>query len=271
MRRNLANEHQRAFERHLGLMDNNAPALLVSYVYLPPFLKNRAKYHYRDWVLDSGAFSAYASGTPIDLQKYIEQCQELLATDPKLVEVFSLDVIGDWRASLKNTEKMWAQGVPAIPAYHAKGEPWDVLLALARDYPKIALGGAVGLIASFKNKWAQQCFRRVWPKKIHGFGFGSEKSLMLLPWHSVDATNWEAGPCRFGRWNAFGKMSVRGSQQNLRSEVLFYLDLEARARGRWRKEMAQLEALDAPTVRLATNPGRSKDGYPVAFSKGKYE
>ena len=75
---------------------------------------------------------------------------------------------------------------------------------------------------------------------MHGFGFGSEKSVMLVPWHSVDATNWELGPCRFGRWQSFGKMSVRGSKQNLRAEVEWHLDLERRARNRWAKEMAVL-------------------------------
>ncbi len=215
------------------------PALLVSFVYLKPFLKNRDNYAYRDWVLDSGAFSAHASGTEIDLQEYIETCQELLASDSTLTEVFALDVIGDWKASLANCEEMWKQGVPAIPAYHV-GEPESVLLSIAKEYPKIALGGAVGYRA--KDKWAAQCFARTWPKPIHGFGFGSEKSIMALPWHSVDATNWELGPCKFGRWNSFGQMSVRGSNQNLRAEVEWYLKLEQRARQKWGKQMAELEA-----------------------------
>lgn len=250
------------------------PALLVSYFYLDPFLKNRHRYAYRDWVMDSGAFSAHASGVPIDLDAYMARCLELMAADPMLIEVYALDVIGDWRASLANTERMWAAGIPAIPCYHV-GEPESVLIGLARDYPKIALGGAVGYRA--KDRWAAQCFARVWPKPMHGFGFGAEKSIMGLPWHSVDATNWELGPCKFGRWNSFGQMSVRGSKQNLRAEVEWYLALERRARAKWRPQMEQLAAtplcvrlgaqfsgtaqiersgLDDPTGRLATtSPG----------------
>ncbi len=233
-----------------ALPDASRPSLLVSYFYLQPFLKNRHRYRYRDWVMDSGAFSAENSGAAIDLRAYIECCRELLETDPTLTEVYALDVIGDWKATLRNAEAMWAAGIPAIPCFHV-GSPESVLVGLARDYPKIALGGAVGFRG--KDKWAAQCFARVWPKPIHGFGFGSEKSIMTLPFHSVDATNWEIGPCKFGRWQTYGQMSVRGSKQNLRSEVEWYLRLEQRARARWAPQMIKLgEAMAAfaPTVRL---------------------
>ena len=230
------------------------PALLVSFYYLKPFLENKHRYYYRDWVLDSGAFSAHASGVKIDLQEYIDVCRRLLTEDQTLVEVYALDVIGDWRASLKNTEEMWRQGVPAIPCFHAN-EPWDALLGTARDYPKIALGGVALAKSKKKMGWAAQCFARVWPKRIHGFAFGSEKAIMTLPFHSVDATNWEIGPCKYGRWASFNnaQISVRGSQQNLRSEVEWYLELEARARQRWKKEMIALEDRSelVPNIRLA--------------------
>lgn len=227
--------------------DDLKPALLVSYVYLEPFLKNRHRYSYRDWALDSGAFSAHNSGTEIKLEDYIAKCQELRKTDPTLSDIFSLDVIGDWKASLKNTARMWDAGVDAIPTYHV-GEPEKVLLDMAKEFPKVALGGAVGFHK--KLAWAKQCFARIWPKKIHGLGFSGERAIMALPWHSVDATNWEIAPCKFGQWKAFGKMSVRGSQQNLRAEVEWYLKLESRAREHWAKQMKELESL-GPSVRLA--------------------
>ena len=235
---------------------NKAPALLVSFFYLKPFLARKHLYSFRDWVLDSGAFSAHNSGTVIDLDAYIETCQHLLTSDPKLTEVFSLDVIGDWRASQANTNKMWVAGVPAIPTYH-QGSPWSVLEGLAKEYPKIALGGMVGLTPKPKLKWVQQCFARIWkaagPKKVHGLGLCSEALLMAVPFHSVDATNWELGPCAFGNWKTYGNMSVRGSSQNLRGEVEWHLRLERKARARWRKVMKQIETV-GPAVRLATDP-----------------
>ena len=118
------------------------PALLVSYVYLPAFEEHRTKYAYRDWALDSGAFSAYSSGKTISLQAYIDCAKRLLEADPTLAEVFGLDVIGDWKAGLENCEEMRRQGIQAIPTYHY-GEPEHVLKTIASEYPKIALGGAM--------------------------------------------------------------------------------------------------------------------------------
>ena len=234
---------------------DSAPALLVSFVYLKGFLKQRERYVYRDWVLDSGAFSAHASGNAIDLQEYIETAKRLLAEDSTLSEVYALDVIGDWKATQKNTEAMWAAGVPAIPTFHG-GQPWHALEGFAGDYPKIALGGVARRPAVQKLTWAQQCFARVWPTKIHGFGFGSGSHILALPWHSVDATNWELGPCAFGRWNAFGNLSVRGGCQDLRAEVEWYLKLERQARDKWRSTWAKWPVIQAaPAVRLAAQQG----------------
>lgn len=253
-----------AVHSELSKQTADAPALLVSYVYLDGFLKHREKYCFRDWVLDSGAFSAHNSGTAISLQAYIDTAKRLLETDGKLTEVFALDVIGDDKASLRNCEEMWKQGIPAIPTYH-RGSPEAALKYLAANYPKIALGGVAMLRGDAKMKWANQCFARVWPKKIHGFGFGTESQVLGLPWHSVDATNWEIGPCAFGQWKKFGKMSVRGSNQNLRSQVEHYLEMEKKARVRWKKEMAQLESV-TPTVRLALQGANRPQVFEQAFA-----
>jgi len=226
------------------------PALLVSYFYLEPFLKNQSRYNYRDWVMDSGAWSAHNSGAKIELKAYIEKCQQLIGSDKTLTEIFALDVIGDPKASIRNCEKMWEAGIQAIPCFHI-GEPEAALFHIAKNYPKIAIGGVAYMKGERKMQFASQCFARVWPKKIHGFGFGSEAHVLALPWHSVDATNWEIGPCKFGRWQRFGNMSVRGSNQNLRSEVEFYLKLEKRAQVKWQSQMALLETT-GPVFRLAS-------------------
>jgi hypothetical protein len=222
---------------------SSAPSLLVSFFYLPNWLKNRHRYIIRDWVMDSGAFSAHAQGTEINLADYIDTCKRLLDEDSSLIEIYALDVIGDWKASKRNTEKMWKAGVEAIPCFHG-GEPWDALKGMAKDYPKIAIGGVARRKGNIKMNFAQQCFARVWPKKIHGFGYGTREAVLTLPFHSTDSTSWELGPCGFGNWVTFGKMQVRGSKQNLRVEVEYFLDLEKEARHRWRKEMAMLEADD---------------------------
>lgn len=225
-----------------GLSDPvRKPALLVSYVYIKEFDRQREDLHFRDWVMDSGAFSAWKSGKTIDLDHFIDVCLERMETDPQLTEIFALDVIGDWRGGLANTEYMWKKGVPAIPTYHP-GEPWDVLTGIAKDYPKIGLGATIGMKG--KGDWFGQCFARVWPARIHGLGLMGEDLLMKYPFESVDAANWEMGPLCFGRWKSFGnaKLNIRGNH-NLRPEVERVLKLEKRVKWRWRKQMAELEEL----------------------------
>jgi hypothetical protein len=225
-------------------MIKDSPAILVSFFYWPLFEPLKNNYLFRDYALDSGAFSSYMSGAAISFNDYVALCKRLRAEDPLCSEIFALDVIGDWKASLKNTEKMWKAGIEAIPCFH-EGEPWHVLKSMACDYPKIAIGGCARARLKVKMRFAEQCFSRVWPKPIHGFGFGHEDAVLNLPFQSTDSTNWGFGPQKFGTWKTFGKMSVRGSKQNLRSEIQFYLALERQARHRWHKEIKNV------TIRLA--------------------
>lgn len=224
---------------NLLISEEMAPHLLISYYYIKPWLKHKHRCRYRDWVMDSGAFSAHSSGKTIDLTEYIAACHSLAASDPTLTEIFALDVINDHVATRANLITMWENGVPAIPCFHF-GSPMSELMEMAATYPKIAIGGCVGRPKKQKMKFAEQVFARVWPKPIHGFGFGSEDHILGLPFHSTDATNWESGPCCFGRWSKFGNLSVRGSGHDLRGEIKHFYDIQQRARIRWKKEMEQL-------------------------------
>lgn len=222
------------------------PAFLISYVMLESWPKRRATTPYRYWMMDSGAFSVLYSGRTVTLEEYIRCCQEKLAEDKTLVECIALDVIRDWRQSLRNTELMWAAGVPAIPVYHI-GEPEDVLIGYARDYPKIAIGGLGWLRGSaVRKQYAEQCFARVWPCAVHGLALTGEEILQCVPWHSVDASSWVAGP-RYGTWrvyaggrNQWGRLSAR-KQYDLRPEVEVYLRMEEKLRFQWSKEMAEVD------------------------------
>ena len=225
------------------------PSILTSFVYLDAFLRQRDQheYHIRDWVLDSGAYSAHNSGKSIDLQEFIDTALRLLEEDPTLTEVFGLDVIGDWEATNKNVEEMWRQGVPAIPTYHI-GEPEEYLLHIAKEYPKIALGGVARMPAGPRIEWARQCFHRVWPTRIHGFGFGGKKDMISLPWDSVDSASWEMKPGVFGIWHSYNNapLKIRGTGQDLRVEVEHFLELEHRARIRWTKTLREEFGEDHP-------------------------
>lgn len=227
------------------------PALLISFVYLKPFLKLFGKLNIRNWVLDSGAFSAATLGVVINLQDFIDTAKRLLTTDPLLAEIFALDVIGDWRAGLRNTEEMWKQGIEAIPCYHY-GEPESVLRELVSQYPKIALGGGATLPHNIKMRWAEQCFARIWPKRVHGFGFGGERYVNALPFDSVDASSWVTHPQQFGKWRAYGDLLLRSKQVSVQAEIDWYLRMERQVQFRWQSAMREIES-QGPTVRFAAS------------------
>lgn len=254
------------------------PALLVA---LGPsfdkFQAHRDELAFRDYVLDSGAFLAMQRGKPVAVDEWISNVQRIVERDPACVEVFALDVIGDAQASMRNYAAIRRAGLDAIPTYHY-GEPVEILDELAREYPKIALGGLVGMRAKAKRELVQECFRRIWaaagPKRVHGFGLISEETLLAVPFHSVDATNWEIGPCAFGAWKSAGgqQLRIRGSRQPLRAEVEWYLALERRCRERWRREFAkwppyvQERASSRRTSDDAPPGGRSEDAATVRLA-----
>lgn len=226
-----------------GLQGEPRPAMLASYYYLSQWLRIADRSQYRDWAMDSGAFSVANAGASIDLRAYTETAVELLATDPTLCDVFALDVIGDARASMRNADYMREHGVPnVIPCYHV-GEPASHLRAMAKAFDKIAFGGAVGY--GDRCEWARACFRAVWPKKVHGFGFNRESEVLAVPWHSVDATTWALAPMKFGRWTSYGNGKQRAvpvrKGHNLRPEVEWFLGVERRATAKWAKCMRELE------------------------------
>lgn len=240
------------------VIGKHKPAILASYAYFDPqyFEDVQSTTPYREIILDSGAWTAHTCGKKVELAKYMDVVRRVRDADPgRYRGCFSLDVIGDWKASAANTKAMWAAGIEAIPVFHW-GEPWDVLKGLAADYPKIGIGGIAKDHASKKMLFAREVFARIWPHKIHGLGFGGAPFLKQLPFDSVDHSSWEVGPAHRMRWSSFDNWQLfnvsitlgRGAGRvDLQHEVKFYMDLEHDARGRWHKILGG----GAPTVFLA--------------------
>jgi len=232
----------------LEIIDHDkAPPLLISYAFAKVWDKVRVQTRCREWVLDSGAFTALSSGKAIDLGAFIEYAQEMRASDARLAAVFALDVIGDPVASLRNTERMWEAGIEAIPCFHL-GSDWTHLQELTR-YPRIAIGGAARRSPKVKAQFAAEVFRRVWPKRIHGFGFGAQRMVLQFPWHSVDASSW-TNAMRFGQWwSLAGKAGFKGyrtaqvshASSLMHGEIEVWARLERAAQSKWRSTWAAID------------------------------
>lgn len=231
------------------------PAVLVSYAYLQTWADaaTRASVCYRHWMMDSGAYTAWTRGKPVVLEEYTAVCRDMMQADPSLREVIGLDVIGSWRQSQRNCERMWQAGVPAIPVYHL-GEPEDLLVGYARDYPKVCVGGVYLLKGKEeKRRYVEQAFARVWPCALHALAVSGVEEGLMAPWHSMDSSSAFRGANGFGTWRGYSGVRPRKRWQrprplpnehdhDVRVEVDYYIKGEALMRHRWAREMAEVSA-----------------------------
>jgi ketosteroid isomerase-like protein len=170
------------------------------------------------WLVDSGAFTAWTKGKPVDLDRYIAFCLELerraAEGSLKLDGYFALDVIPgephrlptpeEARAAIEqsraNLARMRDAGLRPIPIYH-EGEPVEVLDALvAEGHPVIALGATASRGKKAVLDWLIPLFERHPDQRFHGLAMTQGRLLRSLPFDSVDSTSW-LNPCRYGLKN----------------------------------------------------------------------
>lgn len=152
-----------------------------------------------NWILDSGAFSAWKSGNPVNLKDYIE----FIKTNEDWVSSYvALDVINQHdtnasaRESFDNLKIMRKAGLDPIPVFHV-GESIDWLyrmLDLGCDY--IGLSASSIVAKGSVDDW----YALVWSHlvdsnglpvvKTHAFGEGKVSSLTTFPFYSCDSTSW---------------------------------------------------------------------------------
>jgi hypothetical protein len=232
------------------------PGILVSYAYYKDFAKKRTGLRFRDWSLDSGAYTAWSLGKEVDLQEYITFCHNMKQSDPSLVEIIALDVIGCGKGSLRNAHAMKDSGVDAMPVFHI-GDDFGILKEYAGGWNKIGLSCRFGESVKQSEAFYDKCFSLCWPKKFHSFGWVSDRMLFKYPFQSSDASSWCLQPCAYGAWKEFGRIRLRG-KTDIRSQIHWFLDLEQRLTEKWGSLFQKQGWASLVDVRLATT------GNPVA-------
>jgi hypothetical protein len=176
--------------------------ILLSYWYykdidLDALLTTHFKPPYPEIFADSGAFSAETQGVPVELDAYMAWVRRW---QHRFTTYANLDVIGNWKATALNQERMEQAGLSPLPVFHV-AEPWSVLEGLIERYPYIALGGLVPHLRYTDRvmPWLIKAFRLAQGKAVyHGFGVTNWEVLKALPWYSVDSSSWGAG-FRYGQ------------------------------------------------------------------------
>jgi len=161
-------------------------------------------------MLDSGAFSAWTRGIPIDIDDY---AQFVLDNPGVFSIVANLDVIPGSKGRTptqveinKAAQAGWENwkylekklpGTKILHAFHyGESDAWLKKIMGETDY--LAIGGiAMGLTTLQRQAWLDDLMQRVLTdddgrpvRKFHGFGVTSLDILKRYPWFSVDSTSW---------------------------------------------------------------------------------
>ncbi len=162
--------------------------------------------------LDSGAYTAWTKGTPVDVDAYSEWVRTIDAALPGVdVTAVNLDVIpgsfgntatpgeraAAMKASVKNADRLRAAGVTPIEVFH-QNEPFEYLDELLARLPS---GGVVAISprndVSTKRKmlWMDEAYERLtsdWPRivKTHILGTTTGHVVQRYPAWSADSCQW---------------------------------------------------------------------------------
>ncbi len=162
---------------------------LLSYADEKAILKFFKEHPHEKIFLDSGAFTAFTLGKQVNIEEYMK----FIIKYREHIETYAtLDVIGDWKGTVKNTDYMEAKGFHPLPVFHF-GSPESELRRMIEKYDYIALGGLVPLAKDRPKlkKWLDYCFSIIGTKtRIHGLGMTAKWCLERYPFYTTDSTSY---------------------------------------------------------------------------------
>lgn len=193
--------------------------MLISYAYRDSFDWELIREHRDslDLLIDSGAFTAYKQGLDITLADYTNWLSTLHDVDITPTGYFTLDVIGNPNATLKNYAELCKLGWSPIPIF-TRGDDLQAL----EDYFQYstAVAGVVGIggIQMKTNNspgYLKMIMKHVKNRPVHWLGFTVHDFLLHYRPYSADSINWK-GTALFGNIKLFvGNRFVTITKANL--------------------------------------------------------
>lgn len=162
--------------------------ILVAYPYMSNSVISILKEKEEDirFLLDSGAFTAWKAGKPIDLDEY---CTFIENLPIKPWKYFTLDVIGDPEASHKNYEIMLERGFNPVPIF-TRGEDLSMIDEYYKTSDVLGIGGLVGTKGN--KGFVKGIMEHIGDRKVHWLGFNAKQFLTFYKPYMCDSSSWSA-------------------------------------------------------------------------------
>ncbi len=158
------------------------------------------------YMLDSGAFTAWASGKKINLEQYARTCNDLQQkyADCMHFTFVSLDSIPgakgrettaeDAASACQESAKNYDYLCKAVqgkvkPVFHTGDPDWLLEHYAAADY--ISFGMSQNLHEEERVQWVVRNAPRAAGKRLHGLAATGHRMLRAAAWHSVDSAAWQ--------------------------------------------------------------------------------
>lgn len=206
-------------------------------------------------VKDSGAYAAFARGTPMPTWA------DYLADAASYAWVVAPDVIGDEAATVAAWERVRGSAPNLVPVWHWGSSEATLAGYLADDPPVVCIGGLVPFLRSRRGEALSPEQRKAWnaeraatltrlapicranPGRFHLLGLCWVKAIVELAPHitSADSSLWLRAPARYGDMLLINSRS--GKLAQVPARVL------AEARG-WDRQRRCVESARAITAYL---------------------
>lgn len=146
-------------------------------------------------MIDSGAFTVFTKGHTIDVVEYAEFLENWRHVWDYAI---TLDVIGDPKATARNTKVLHDRGLPVMPVFTRGGTVLE-FDAMVRDTGYVCVGGGVGMPNELVIRRLSALQHRAQEQGggIHALGVGNLDGLRAIRPYSCDASN-VSSAFRFG-------------------------------------------------------------------------